>query len=321
VSFTQGVQVIEARSLYDIDGIINYWNVNGPTYEDQYGGLVPIISIPAAIESNPLIPVNQGVVYEEYRNSALVTQQLAEIVRNVLEIDNGAPNEPVVWESIGVPDVSVGDVVSVDCDQIEVDGTYWLTDLDIALTEDGLVASYGGWVGGAEPLPAGNSRLVTPIRTSPLHLGDETLTHYAMDAPAGHEYEWPFTLSDRATAVNVRGLHHGTNSQLIGGVNEDLEVTKWQVWVPGSDYDDDEQRPETSGTMPIVNENLKQKLNYNILSNWAPFAISLKSLDAGSYILRLVCGEKAGIDDFEVRDVILETYGEVEPVIIPDTDE
>jgi hypothetical protein len=131
------------------------------------------------------------------------------------------------------------------------------------------------------------------------------------------DWTWDFTIDDRATAVNVRGLHHGTNSQLIGGVNTDIEVTKWEVWLPGSDFDDDEQRPERSGNMPIVDENLLQRLDYDDLDNWAPFAINLRNLDAGNYTLRLVSGVKAGPDDFEVRDVILEVYGVVEPVILP----
>ena len=40
-------------------------------------------------------------------------------------------------------------------------------------------------------------------------------------------------------------------------------------------------------------------------------------MDAGDYVLRLVCGTKAGKDDFEVRDVYLEVFGVAEPVIEP----
>ena len=70
--------------------------------------------------------------------------------------------------------------------------------------------------------------------------------------------------------------------------------------------------------MPIVNEDLRLRKNYNNLSNWAPFAVNLRSLDAGDYVLRLVSGVKEGPDDFEVRDVILEVFGIAEPAIIPE---
>jgi hypothetical protein len=90
--------------------------------------------------------------------------------------------------------------------------------------------------------------------------------------------------------------------------------------VPASKYDStgtDAPRPEASGNMPIVNEDLALRKNYNLLSNWQPFAINLGRLEPGNYVLRLVSGVKAGPDDFEVRDVILETFGVAEPVVIP----
>lgn len=323
VTFTEGVHLMSARSQYDITGITNYWEIVGQTYEDDYGATVPIRAFPETIPSDPLIPVNDGVSYRQYRNSLLVTQQMAEIVRQVREIDTSEPDTPVKWEAVAVPGVSVGDVVTVDCDTIEANADYWLMDLDISSTSRGLTATYSGWLGAGESLPAGNDRTTITIQTAALHLGDEYEAHYAHPAIQGTSKTWDITIPERATAVNVRGLHHGTNSQVVGGVQTDLEVTKWQVWlpeVPASKYDTtgtDAPRPEASGNMPVVNENLPQRLNYNLISNWQPFAINLGRLDAGDYVLRLVCGVKAGKDDFEVRDVYLEVFGVAEPVIEP----
>jgi hypothetical protein len=323
VTFTEGVHLMSARSQYDITGITNYWEIVGQTYEDDYGATVPIRAFPETIPSDDLIPVNDGVSYRQYRNSLLVTQQMAEIVRQVREIDTSEPDTPVKWEAVAVPGVDPGDVVTVDCDTVEANGVYWLQSMDITSSARGLTASYEGWLGAGTALPAGNDRTTITIQTAALHLGDEYEAHYAHPAIQGTSKTWDITIPERATAVNVRGLHHGTNSQVVGGVQTDLEVTKWQVWlpeVPASKYDTtgtDAPRPEASGNMPVVNENLPQRLNYTLLSNWQPFAINLGRLDAGEYVLRLVCGVKAGNDDFEVRDVYMEVFGVAEPVIEP----
>lgn len=324
VTFTEGVHLLAGRSQYSITGIVNYWEVIGQTYEDQYGASVPIRSFPAEIPSDPLIPVNDGVSYRQYRNSLLVTLQMAELVRERLEIDTSEPDTPVRWEAVAVPGVSVGDAVAVDCETVEANGTYWLMDLDLTGDERGLTATYDGWLGAGESLPAGVDLTTIDIQDAPLHLGDETLSHYAVPSPSGTSDTWDIEIPDRATAVNVRGLHHGTNSQLIGGVQTDLQVTKWQIWPGGTTSfpdNDSDNRPVRTGNMPIVNEDLAARKDYTNLANWSPFAVNLKSLDPGEYVLRLVCGEKAGRDDFEVRDVVLETYGTTEPTVLPEETE
>jgi hypothetical protein len=326
VTFTEGVHPFSEESWYDISGIVNYPDIHGPTYEDEWGASIPIRAFPGTVEASSLIPVNEGVSYQDTRNSMLDTQQLAEVAMAVALIDGSEPDTPVSWNALAVPGISVGDAVVLDAETIDAAGAYWLTSMDIN-SSAGLTAKYDGWAGAGEALPAGNNRTTQTIQTDPLHLGNEYEAHYAHPAIQGTSKTWNITIAERATAVNVRGLHHGTNSQLINGVNTDLEVTKWQVWlpeVPASKYDTtgtDAPRPEASGNMPIVNENLLQRLNYNLLSNWQPFAINLGRLEPGDYVLRLVSGVKAGPDDFEVRDVILETFGIAEPVVVPQEQE
>jgi hypothetical protein len=323
VTFTEGVHLMSGQSEYDIGGIVNYWDVQGQTYEDAYGASVPIRAFPATIVSDDLIPVNDGIRYREYRNSLIVRQQQAEIIRARLEIDTSEPETPVRWEAVAVPGVSVGDVVAVDCETIEANANYWLMSMDVR-GDDGLTARYDGWLGAGQSMPSGDNSTEYEIQTTPIHLGNETLSHYAVPVPSGTSDTWNITIPDRATAVNVRGLHHGTNSQLIGGVNTDIEVTKWQIWTDGttdfSEDGEDAPRPETSGNMPIVNEDLLLRRDYTNLANWSPFAINLGRLDAADYILRLVSGVKASWDDFEVRDVVLEVWGIAEPLVIPGED-
>lgn len=323
VTFTEGVHLMSASMDHDIRSIVNYPNIEGPTYEDPYGASVPIRAAPASVVADDRIPVNAGVNRENTRSSLLVTQQMAEIVLQYQLLDFSEPQEPVSWEAIAVPGVSPGDVVDVACDTVEANGRFWLTDLSITCNDGALTADYDGWAGTGEASAVLDNSYEVIIQTAPLHLGDEVLSHYAQPTPFGTSKTWPLTIPDRATAVNVRGKHHGSNSQLVGGVNTDLEVTKWQIWeasVPASQYDTtgtDAPRAVASGNMPIVNEDLALRKNYTLLSNWAPFAVNLSRLDPGDYVLRLVCGVKAGPDDLEVRDVYLQVYGTAEPVTIP----
>lgn len=336
VTFAEGVHLAGAESAYDIAGIVNYPEQIGPTYVDDLGGSVPIRAFPAAIPSSPLIPVNDGINYQSTRNSLFVTQQLAEIALAVAQIDGAAPSTPVRWEGVGVPGIDPGDIVALDSPTVERQGRYWLMGIDLRSPEgDGLLATYDGWAGGGVALPPGRDRERLLLQEAPIHLGDETLWHYAVPAPMAAPYaEWIITIPERATAVNVRGWHHGTNSQVLGGVQTDLEVTRWQRWLPDADPAAEGARPEASGNMPVVAEELQLRVDpvtgggrYHrfVVEDgevvdpgwWKPFAVNLGRAEAGTYRFRLEAGIKGGRDDFEARSVWIEWYGVAEPVIVP----
>lgn len=342
IAFAEGVNVFGARSTHDTSGLVNYWDIHGPTYQDAYGATIPIRAFPASVPPNPLIPVNGGISYQPYTNALLVTQQLAEVVRQVHEIDTATAAAPVRWDGIAVPGIGPGDAVTVVSptlrrragltgfddlfDQIaaNIPVPYWITGIRMQYAPgSGLTATYEGWLGGSTSLPAGENRTAIPVQEGPVHLGNETLSHYAVpvpDAPIGGAYrrDWTVTIPERATAVNVRGWHHGTNSQVIGGEQTELEVTRWELWAdPVND-----ERAIASGVMPAVAEELALRRPYAQFSEadpgfWVPFAINLSRVDPGSYTLRLVSGVKAGPDDFEVRLVSLDVWGIAEPVILP----
>jgi hypothetical protein len=330
VNFAESIGLIEASQDYDISDVTNYWEVQGPEYEDDIGRSVPIRAIPAAITSDPLIPVNDGVNYQQYRNGNLTTQQLAEIVRNRLEIDYSTPQEPVRWSSVAIPGLTVGDTVSITSETLDITQNFWVMAVDVTNDEGGLVATYEGWRGGGSPLPAGVDRVVIPIQSSAIHLGDETVSWYSHPAPQhlgeDYEYYWDFTIPKRATAVNVLFRVHGSNSQFIGGINEDISVSKFELWDKGApDYGEEDARPHASGTLPVLDENYAQRYHYATDdSKWSPGAIALRGFDEEevNVRLKLISGENseatAGpMDDFEVKNVEVEIFGTVEPVVIP----
>jgi len=324
VNFIEATNLLSADQDYDISDIVNYWEVEGPIYEDDIGRSIPISAIPEFIVLDDLIPVNGGVNYQQYRNGDLVTQQQAEIVRRRLEIDTSEPSDPVSWSTVAVPNVSPGDTVSITSETLGITENFWVMGVDVANDDGGLVATYEGWRGSGSALPAGVDRIEILIQEAAVHIGDETVPWYVVPAPSGIETQWDFTIPKRATAVNVVFDVHGSNSQFIGGVNEDLTVSKFELWkLPIIDPEED--TPHASGTLPVLDENYAQRYKYATDdSKWSLGAISLKGFDEEevNVRLKLISGKntKATLgpqDDFEVRNVYVEVYGTVEPVAVP----
>ena len=310
VTFTEGRDLEYIEGEYDITGIVNYWDVRGPKYEDAYGAMIPVRSIPATVPYDALLEP-EGYRYKREDNDLLATQELADIARNVAEIDHSAPQTPVRWDAIGLPGLSVGSVVGVTSATTETTGTYWLTSTDLSIDGDDYVTTYAGWAGAGQPLSHGQDKQTYTLQSTPLHLGDEYVGWYAQPSPQGREKSWTFTIPDRATAVNVRFWHHGSNSQLIdGGAVDDLTVSRYELWRPGAD------KAESSGNIPPVPERYTDQLDYaDGHRYWTQSAVSLSGTDAGTLTLKLFVGESAGFDDMEVDGVTVDIYGAAEPAL------
>lgn len=326
VTFREGQHLGDTRRTYDVAGIVNVWDVQGVTYTDAYGGQVPIRSVadPSEVEPHPEVP-GDGYSYEIVTNSDIVRPDQADAARNVAEIKRGAADAPVTWAGVAVPFVAPGDVVELDAETVEGTGLYWLDSLDIEDGPGGHMATYTGVVEAGEEYPGIVDRTTIDIETGIWHGGDEYVAHYANKAAQGTYKGYFFTLPERVTVANVRGLCHSWNSQTVAGEDTDLTVTRWEVWEAGKDWLDDEDQPVSSGTMPQMDERYFSRLTFDPTKRvvfedgsvkdpigfyyWSPFAINLRSLDAGDYWLVIKCGEKAGIDDGEIANVYLELFG------------
>jgi hypothetical protein len=331
VTFTEGTHLISARRRYDTGAIVNYPDIHGQTYEDALGATVPIRAFPATVIADPLIPVNAGVRKRRVQSSLIESQQLAEIVMAVEQENSAAPDTRVRWEAVAVPGLHVGDVVELVTETTEGSGVYWLTSMDITSSDRGLTATYEGWAGGGTASPVGENREIYRLQEGAFHIGDEYVGWYAVPSPTNTYKRWDVSILDRATAVNVRGWHHSTNAQNIGGVETALEVTKWRVWPAGTTNfkEEGDNRPVTSGNMPTLTEDYRLRRPYSTFAYngttwdvtnagyWTQFAVNLRSLDPGDYIFEIVCGQKAGYDDMEARLIHLEIWGRAEPAIVP----
>ena len=330
VTFAEGRHLLGSRRDYRTRGIVNAWKVQGPTYEDAYGGSVPVSSVadPATVPPHP--EIRGGYRYSIAQNSDLVRFDLADAARQVLEITHGAAEQPVTWEAVAVPGLAPGDVVAIDNPTVEASARYWLVGIDASDDESGMTATYTAEIGAGASYPGIVDRVTVPVQTDVWHGGDEYVSHYKHPAPQGVEKVWTLTLPEDATAVNIRGYQHSWNSQTVAGENTKLTVSRWEVWAPGVDRNDDDNRAEASGTMPHMPERYYDGLKFGPFAvdaakapgddgyvidagEWAPFAINLSRLDAGEWVLVFRCGEKAGYDDGEVIAVYLEAYGLTRP--------
>jgi len=314
-TFRDGVHLLDARRGYSVRDKVSYRDLQGPTYEDAFGGRVPIRSVPTQDIADP--EIRGGHRYRKYSNSDLVRQDLADNARQVMEID-GSADAPVRWKAVGTPGLNVGDVVAIaDSGDLEADGVYWLMRIDWSLDRSGYTATYTGWRGGGTALPSLVDEVRVPIQGAAVHIGDEYVSWYAQPSPVGTEKTWNFSLPENASVVNCRGWHHSTNSQLKDGASTELQVTKWEIWKAGVDRSNKDNKPESSGTMPSLPEEYEQRRPYGSgLTWWSQFAINLRSVDAGDYVLVLKAGEDQGYDDFEVQQVFLQIFGTVEPAVI-----
>lgn len=321
----EGVHLASVGRDTDHDTIVNYWDVQGQEYEDDFGAKVPIRSRPATVPYDPRIKPD-GVRRKGHKSSDIVRQDQADAIRQRLEIDTSEPETIVSWSGIGLPGIAPGDVVEIHAPTVGVSGRYWLMTMkQVFSVREGFAGSFTAWAGAGTALPSLVERTEIVIDDGVWHLGDEYVAWYRNPSPQGIRKSWPFTLPTKATHVNIRAYGHSWNSQLSAGQNKDLNTSKWEIHQAGADRNAEGYRPVDSGSLPVMAENYLQRPNFSRFvtdpvtgdvtdpGKWAPTAVSLSRLDPGDYVLDFVCGKGAGYDDGEVRRIRLEVFGANEP--------
>ena len=311
-TFGEGIDAFRVERSRELAPMVTYWTVEGPTYTDADGVQVPIISRPAEVDADPLL-TPPGYRADRIHDNDLATDGLATAVRAIHEINFSTPYHEMRWEAAGDPWRQPGEAVHLVAPTFDVDREFWIT----AITQrfdprDGYVANYRAWAGSGSRLPGGTDAEYVPL-PGIHHVGDEYLSHYAVPSPSGTTITLPFTVPDEYTSIAVSGLAHGVNSYLLDGANADSTVSKVEVWQNGESVG--------SAEMPVMPENLLQRLDYTNLAHWKSFRMPVPGrLTPGRAELRIVAGEdtRAGggpVDDFEVRDLQIEFRGVGRPIL------
>jgi hypothetical protein len=316
-TFTEGTESFEWEKIEDLHEVVTWWEVRGASWRDEDGTETAIRSFPASVPASADIPDPPSATRGDEADSLLVTQALADAVRNVREIEFGVRRQLVRWSVRGQPLIRPGQVVTLSAPTVGVSGDVWVYSVDHDYTADGgYVTRFSGSFGGGEALPSGADVCVTEtLLTGPTHVGDETIAWYAVDAPTGSTITVNFTPLDDYTSITLTGRHHGTNSQFIDSQNTDLTVSRFQLWQGGVQIGE--------GAMPVADENYALQLDYTDDANWSDFAVPIPGTLEGGVAaeLRIISGKNPALppetddDDFEVKNIVLTSCAQGSPTL------
>lgn len=319
-TFTEGTESFEWEGATDLHDVVTWWEVRGASWRDEDGTETAIRSFPASVPASDDIPDPPDATRGDVADALLVTQTLADAVRNVREVEFGERRRLARWQVRGQPAAWVGKVVTLDAATVGLESDVWVYSVDHDWSIDqGYATTFSGSFGGGSALPSGADVCVEEeVYTGPGHVGDETLSWYAVDAPTGTTITVPFTPLDDYTSITLVGRHHGTNSQFIDSQNTDLTVSRFQLW------QDSVQVGE--GAMPVADENFALQLDYTNDANWIDFAVPIPGTLEGGVAaeLRIIAGVNPSLplstrtDDFEVKSVVLTSCAQGAPTLPSD---
>lgn len=341
-AYAQGVNLRSVERSRTLTGIVNYWNVEGPTYTAPDTSEVAIRSFPASITPDERLGPT-GVNRDDLQDDILSTVTLADAARNAHEIDSGAPPFRYGWTVRGDPEMQPGQVVTVRSSTLNgvrggdlidsllglIPVPLWLMRVSHSLTDRGWTTDMEGWAGGGEALPAGNDCVTTLLLGSEgRHLGNEYLSHYRRPNPDGIDtVKIPFTVPNDYSTATIRAKAHGCNSFVR---NTESEASRFEIWQTV----DGVYKSVMSGEMPRVPEYLERRLDYKPRSLpirledgttttnpdyfWQDIVVPLTGrLIAGPADLKPISGKDSDVgdhDDFEISSVYLTVCGVGEPV-------
>lgn len=333
--FVQGHNVLSVERSETIKGMVNYWEVLGPTYTAPDGGEVVIRDSPATYTPDSRLG-RRGVSHEKIQDDILVTTTLARAARQAHEIDRSTPYLRYGWTATGDPEMSPGQVATVRSSIVNgvrggdvVDDLLgilaipmWLMRVSHRITERGWTTPMQGWRGAGRAIESGvDCTYTTILGPAGRHFGNEYLAHYRRPNPDGLTVKISFPVADDYTTLTIRGWHHGSNSFVR---NQQSEATRFEVWQFGA--------RKASGDMSRSNENLERRYPYGEKVNgvytnryWDPLVVAM----TGSLVadptganteLWIISGKDSDVgdnDDGEVRDLVAETCGVGQPVPLP----
>lgn len=320
-TFAQGVNVFSMSREDDISKMVSWWEVDGASYTDGDGVPVKVRSFPASVVYEPLLDP-PGYRRDSTGDDVLVTTDLADAARNVLEINTGWIYEEESWTYAGTPGIQPGEVTRLSSPLLELeDADRWVTQVDHNSSERGIRTTWTGWASLASSDPAGNDSLAITVFTDPQHIGNEYLSHYAHPSPQGKVITFDIVVPATYTALVLSGWAHGVNSFLADGQSTEETVSKIEVWQGTGD------KPVGSATLPSMPENLNKHYPYgtplpaNWQKYWTRFRLPVPGrLEVGTATVKLISGKssKYSYDDYEVRGLTLTVTGSGEPELPPE---
>lgn len=312
--FSEGVSFYKISRSVTSEPMVTYWTVRGARYTGANGVQYQVRSTPRSVPYSPELDP-PGYRADDISDGQIVTQALADAVRNVAEIDHSEPHETNTWDVDGSPELQPGDIVRLGSPSVGIGPTSlrWLMSVRHSFSDRGFSTTLTGWSGAGRALPAANDCTVVSLGEGPYHLGDESIDWYRVRDPIGWVLDIGFDVPEDYTSLTLRARAHGCNSILVDGKQEDIDVSRVEVHQGG--------KRVGTGDLPVLGEYYNSRYDYTDDRYWHDIVVPLPgSLDAGRATLRIVSGnEKKGAtgahDDFEAKTLRLSVCGIGAPVL------
>lgn len=315
VTYAEGTNAYSLTQSVSSSETVNFWTVTGAKYTDAGGN---DITIGAKTAGSPYLAELDPPGYraETLTDDRLVTQGMADACLAALEIDRGGLMRVEGWEADGDPRRVPGDVVAVTSATFGLSGAKrWLTDITHSISATrGYTMQCSGWAGAvATVVPKTNDCATVSVAGGPWHIGNDTVSWYAVPSPGGLSRTVSFTSPGTYASITLTGLGHGCNSVGESTATNGSAVQVWQLADPTlPEGGTNTKTMRGSAPLPVMNEEYSRQRPYGSGDTWwTSFSLNLKGdLKAGAAELRFV---STG-DDYEVKSLVIAACGAGTPV-------
>ncbi len=216
-SYTEGVDVFSIMPAVDAAEVATVWRVTGASGSDENGEPFRYESRTDEDTVTPpsYLPDPPGMIRGEVQNALLTSDELAESVRAIAEVEYGSV--PIAVDSLSVPpnpSLRPGVVISLDAPSVGIASLVYVTgvrhDFDSGGFWTEITARAGTGAILVEDDPATDPRDQTSTATK--HVGGTDISWYARPNPDGLTVDLPWHPGADFRGVRVTGRYHGANS-------------------------------------------------------------------------------------------------------------
>lgn len=308
-TFTDQLNAWSLKWRESVSDTVTKWAVYGASGSDEYGQPFQYASVGVGVDAPSYIPDPPGFVARELSTDLLVSDGLAQSVREVAELQSASSSITVTFSGEPSPHLTAGSAIALRAPTLGIDETIsaWATEVRHSWTAAGfwttITARKADGVITAEESPEVDALQDVPFTTR--HIGVETISWYRVPSPAGTSVTFDFHPGGDFRAVQVTGRFHGANSWKSGSPAGTNTKSRIQVWQYGVMLGEE--------PLPVGAERYTSRRDYNDDAFWMNYRVVIScDIANGPASLVFVSGtaRDASRDDFEIKETVVKLYAE-----------